>query len=130
MTVRRSRDTSLRLPVELKRPRELYQRGNSRGAIDETIFRDGIIDKLETLSGNLVRRPGEANGSGRERFPLCKPPCEPRLYFMLNPSHRVSGDSNTHGEATLRLELVNFGLAESGHIDDLCQTQNPNRCAP
>lgn len=44
-----------------------------------------------------------AESNGRGRLPLCKSAGEPRLYFVLNPSHRVGGDSNTHGEATLRL---------------------------
>jgi hypothetical protein len=59
--------------------------------------------KHQDADGNLVRRPGEAESSGRERLSLCKPPREPRLHFLLNPSHRVSGDSNTQGEAALRL---------------------------
>jgi hypothetical protein len=44
-----------------------------------------------------------AQSNSRGRLPLCKSAGEPRLYFVLNPSHRVGGDSDTHGEATLRL---------------------------
>ena len=52
---------------------------------------------------NLVRRRGDPQSSGRERFSLCEPRGEPPLYFVLYPSHRVGGDANTHREATLSL---------------------------
>lgn len=65
-----------------------------------------------------------------ERLPVRKSAGQPRLDFLLHPAHRVRGDSNALWEATLRLQLVDFCLAKSGHIDDLRQTQNPNRRAP
>jgi hypothetical protein len=49
---------------------------------------------------------------------------EPHLHFVLDPSHRMRSDVHAHRKVSFRLELVELGLAESSHIDDLCQAQH------
>ena len=51
---------------------------------------------------------------------------EPGLHVLLDPTDAVIGNFHSHRKRSLRLKLIERGLAQARYLPNLRQTQNPD----